>query len=353
MDLKTLSFPQRFAAGLGCVVVLGVGALAVLYAGLTLAADQSARRGLARAPAGWSDSLRRLARPLAMPDLVPSRTAPGDGADALWDTTLAWHGPNVEPAYRALLGAATPTDADSAAWHAVAGDTSLDRFVLLARRARWDGVDRALGRLDPAQPGNIFALPLPRYRGLRNAGYALVIRGLQRAGRGDLAAARADLAASTGIGEQLFRREATLAGVVVGRAMVLSGARGWEHLARMTGDTALVTRARLVQAWASGSAGRAAELLSLAPDSALAMAGDTTLTVGMRSEAMSDALLGWALRPRGFLFGPPGRVADGLARLEQDRDRDVARLATLAHRTAEGMRYGGVSALLRGAGAPR
>jgi hypothetical protein len=347
MNLKSLSLPQRLGAGLGCVVVLALLAAAALYTAFSVIADRSEQTGLARAPRHWADSLRALARPIALTDLTLARSDGDDGAVVVYDSTQAWHAGSVEAAYKTLIAGAGATAGDSAVWRAVAADTALDRFVAAARKREWRALDHQLAHADSVVLRNVMALPVPHYAVIRNAARGLVIRGLWRAAHGDLTGARTDLGAATGLGEQVFRREPSAVGSIMGRTVILSGAHGWERFGTMTGDTTLVARARAVQAWASSPIGPASQLLILAPDTALALARDTTLVLGIRAEGMTDAMTAWLLRPRGFLFGPPGRYRDAMRTLEGGSDHDVARLAAMTRRTAERMNVFGLKALNR------
>ena len=324
-----MSVPQRLGAGLGCVVVLAALAASFLYIGLDLSAKHKAERDLADAPRGWADSLRVSGRlPAEVAGLRPDRDLPGDGAGILYDSTQRWNGPVVENAYRAITTGFGTAD-DSATWHRVAADTALDRFVTAARYREWHALDRALRHADTTVRRNIMVLPGPAFGPMRNAVRGLVIRALERQRRGDDAGARRDLGAAVALGEQLFRREPGIVGTLIGRSLVGSGAHGWVRLATLARDSALAARASAVLAWSSGVPGEITSLLLEAPDTAVTIAADTSLSLGIRAEAASNALGGWVLRPRGMLFGPPARARDAVAALEHDRDPDLQRIATI------------------------
>lgn len=348
MHLKQLSTTQRLAAGCGCVTILAVatGVTAMLwFSGRT---SRGFERDLAAAPAGWTDSIRQLVRSPDLAEFLPARDLPGDGSAVVHDSALAWHRPSIEHAYRALINPAQPaTSDDSAAWRAIMADTALDRFARAARMTGWSATDRVLGPEGSVARTNALAMVPPAYRDIRNVTRALVVRGVLRLERGDRGGARADFASATGLGERLLAREPVALGVFVGRAAISSGMRGWERYARAVRDSALLVRAGTIQAWAAGSPGRFTDLLIAAPDSALAIAADSTLALGMRSDAMRNVLAAWIVRPRGFLFGPPARVERALRRLAQSADRDAAALANMTATTAERMNIFAIGKMMR------
>lgn len=346
MKLSELSLPQRLAAGCGCVVGLALTVGAVLY----LAFDVMSRRRLAEemagAPAGWADTLRSGGRLPDLAGLSLERDQPGDGSAVAHDTTLRWQQGNVEGPYRAIVAAGGTRD-DSAAWRGVAADTALDRFVAASRQREWHALDRVLAGADTMVRRNILMLPAPRYAPLRNAVRGLVIRGLVRQQRGDVAGARRDLGAAMSLGEQLFRREPSAIGSFMGKSAIASAAHGWSRFGDVAHDTALAGRARTVLAWAAAAPSRMAQMLIVAPDTGLVLARDTTLVLGVRAEALANVMSAWLLRPRGFLFGPPRAHLRAMEELSHDRDPDFARLAAMTAATARRINVFGFSELLR------
>ncbi len=348
MDLKKLTMPQRLAAGCGCVVVLAALAAVALIVVMGAWQRDNMRRARDRAPAGWTDSLRSLGRAPDLAGLVLPRTEPGDGSGVAHDSAQTWRGGNVEDAFSALVGVRPATAEDSSAWRRVAADTSLDRFVAAAQRQDWRALDRALAGA-PVARENLLAIPVARFAPIRSASRALVIRAVIRLQRGDRAGARTDLGAATGLGEQLFRHEPTLVGSLVGRAAISSAMRGWELYAARVRDTTLASRALAVREWAARRPGSLAGTLLSAPDSALALARDGTLSLGMRGQALQSVLTGWVFLPRGILFGPPAATREALLAIAAGPG-DAATLGAIAARTAGRMRFFGIFTLMREAG---
>lgn len=346
MNLAQLSVPQRVAAGLGCVVILALGVGAVLFLTFDIISRRKISAELAGAPAAWTDSIRVTGRAPDLSGLTLPRNEDGDGARIVHDITANWQRRNVEEPYRALLSG-EGTRADSATWREIAADTGLDRFVAAARKKEWKALDGVLAEADSGVYQNILRLPIPMYAPARNAARGLVIRGLERLRRGDRVGARVDLGAATALGEQIFRREPSLVGSFMGRSVIASGARGWVRYGELVRDTVLAARARIVLAWAGAPPTQIAQLLIVAPDSALVLARDSTLALGVRGEALVNTMSAWMLRPRGFLFGPPRRYKDAIRALAQDPDRDFARLAEITAATADRMNVVGLSGLLR------
>jgi len=347
VDLKSLSLPQRLLAGAGCVVVLVLAVVAVLFLWWERTAVKAAEHDLASAPAGWTDSVRAAGRIPDFGDLVPLRTDSADGSWVVYDTARAFTMDGIQHAYRAKVGSDIPNAADSALWTAIAADTVLDTWAAAARAREWHATDRLLAMRPAGAKPNIVLLPIPSYVPARDAARALVIRGLGRLERGDRAGARGDLAAATGLGIQLVRREPTFVGVLVGHAAAASGLTGWQRLADSTRDTALASRAARLRAWAGLRPARTTGFLNAAPDSAIAIARDTSLVLGVRVFALDQVLAAWFVRPRGLILGPPADVTRAIESFLTDPDPDMRRMAEVTAGTAHRLNLFGLRALSR------
>jgi hypothetical protein len=348
VSLPSLTRTQRLFAGAGCVLVLVLLLGGVGVAFWSVWREQQIAASVRDLPPGWLDSTRALGRLPALGSLALERTEPGDAAPVVGDTAGLRVVPGVDHAYRALVGTAEPNAGDSAAWAALDTATALDRWVAAARRTDWRALDRTLAAADPAVAGrNLLALPLPLFNHPRRAAYGLVVRGLRRAERGDAAGARGDLGAAMALGEQMARHEPTLVGVLVGRAMMSASATGWSTLAARQPDTALATRARAVKAWATGRPTFLGANLTALPDSAVALARDTTVVLGLRAFAMEQLLRGGLVRPWQLLLGPPGTVKDALRDVERDPDPELARVAAIASETARRLNALGARGVVR------
>lgn len=346
MDVRTLSLPKRILAGAGCVTILVLLAGAALLWNLERQAARRAAQDAADAPPGWMDSLRITGR---VPDLAGLAIASADTTDGAWlvyDTTRTFRPGGVDHAYRALLGTDTANAADSALWTAVAADTTLDGFATAAHAGRWEATTRALAAFPAGARPNVMLLPSPDYLRARTVARALIIRGVLRLQRRDQDGARADFAAATGIGLRMARREPTYLGFLVGRAVVASGLAGWQRYAAATRDTALAARVARLQPWAQRRPASAGPLMAL-PDSALALAADTTLALGVRTLGMEQVVAAWIVRPRALLIGPPRRNVRALATFTTDPDPDVARMAGVVHGTARRLNLIGIWGLMR------
>lgn len=344
--LHELTLPQRLAAGLGCVVVLALVAGAIVFIVFDVAARRRIGDELGQAPPGWADSLRLAGRAPDLTALSASRTVEGDGSFIAHDSTLRWSRGNVEDPYRAITSG-HGSRADSALWRDIAADTGLQRFADAGRMSEWKALDRLVDRAPVDVKRNVMALPVPMYAPLRNAARGLVIRGLEKLRRGDREGARADLGAATSLGEQVFRREPSAIGSFMGKSIIASGARGWLRYADLAKDTALGRQAWTVFTWASAPPSQIAQLMIVAPDTALVLARDTTLALGVRTEALVNVMNAWMLRPRGFLFGPPRKYKRAIRDLAADRDPEFARIAEMTYATARRMHVMGLSKLLR------
>ena len=346
MDIRNLSLPKRLLAGLGCVTVLVLLVAVALLFHLDRKAANRARQDLAQAAPGWMDSLRATGRLPDLTGLVSPSTDATDGAWAVYDTTLSISRVGVDHAYRALTGTDTATAADSALWVELAADTTLDRWAAAAGASRWDATTRVLATHPAGSVPNILLLPAPDYFRVRNAVRALVIRGIMRLQRRDQDGARADFAAATGIGLRMARREPTYLGFLMGRVAIASGLAGWQRYAAATRDTALAARVTRLQPWAQTRPVSAGPLMA-APDSALVIAADTGLALGVRTLGLEQALAAWVVRPRALVFGPPRRSLRALDAFAADPDPDMAAMARLFAGTAHRLNLFRVWGLVR------
>lgn len=350
--LKNLTFGQRVAAGCGCVVLLVIAVIVAAVVAFEAWVSMRTDIERAEAPAAFADSLRAMGRLPDLEGLTVARTDSADGSWVVWDSTRRLTVIGLEHAFRAKLGNVAATADDSTAWRRVRADTMLDAYASAARALEWRSTARTFERW-PLARRNILAMPSPRLTSAREAARALVIRGLDRAERRDLAGARADLAAATGLGAQMVRREPGMLGLLVGRAIISSAATGWAHVARGAGDSALAQRADAVRTWAQGRPFRFGEPLAWSPDTALVLAADSSLALGMRGYAMERMIGGWLRRPRGLVFGVPGRLERGLDRIARDTpDPDARAVTEAAAATARRIHAFGLRSLIREFGGP-
>ena len=343
MSLKKLTISQRLAAGCGCVTFLVSTLLVLGYVFVSAWQKDRAGRQLRDAPVAWPDSIRHAAR---LPDLSGLTLARTDSGDAAAAARALPRRPGIEMAYRAIVGLREATAEDSATWRQVWADTSLNGVVAMARRTDWRALDITLAEADSSARRNLFRLPMPRIGNARDASRALVIRAMLRLQRGDRAGARQDLSAVTALGEQAARHEPSMLGSLIGRAQLSSAARGWERYAVRTGDSALAARSRQLLAWAALRP-QSNWLLMYAPDTALVLAGDTTLLIGARGEALGQLIVGRALTPRGFVFGMPRRDLRAMNELAERSSGDMATLSRLAVETARRIRFMGFMRVMR------
>jgi hypothetical protein len=295
------------------------------------------------------DSLRAIGRVPDLAGLVPERTDSADGSWVAYDTTRVPRRGGVDHAYRALVGTDTANALDSAMWRELATDTTLDALAGAAAATRWEATTRALAAYPDGARPNILLLPAPDYLRVRNAARALVIRGLMRLERRDQAGARADFAAATGIGLQMARREPTYLGFLIGRAAIASGLAGWQRWAAAARDTALAARVARLQPWAQARPASSGPMMAV-PDSALALAADSSVALGVRTLGLEQTLAAWVVRPRALVFGPPRRHMRALDAFTADPDPDMAAMARLVAGTAHRLNLFGLRSLMRETG---
>ena len=339
-------------AGCGCVFALILMGITAGYIFFDYSIASRLRRTLADAPVGWTDTIRVRFRLPDMTGLLLEGDLAGDAAPLLRDS-LQWDLAYPEHAFRSLIGKVQVAEGDTAMWRAVRRSPTPDAYVRAARMRDWEATRRLIAISDPAAATNLMALESISYRNERSATRGLLIRGILRLRSGDRAGARSDIAAATTLGYRLAAREPTPLGFYVGRSAIGASMAGWLQLAEVLRDTALARRARAIEAWATDDAEFISSKLVAAPDSALALAGDSSLALGLRVEALRSAIGGWLLRPRGFLFGPPRSIVEELHRqATASSDPDYAMLASIAALTAARMNLLTVTGMFREAAEP-
>jgi hypothetical protein len=310
------------AAALGVPFVLAVAG----YLFLESRSAAYAQRELGAAPGGWADSVRYYGRLPDLAGLAAERSDSGDGAALLWDSTLRWTPPEgFRGAFVRLFSDSAATAADTAVWAAVVADTALNRLAVHVRRREWRGLEQAVAA--SATDNSLLDLAIPRMAGVRDLEWGVLLRGLWRLNRRDVAGARADFAAATALGVRLVRDEASVYTVMVGRRMIANAMRGYERLAAATRDTALAARAAGIRAWAGAHAQRFSSLLALSPQAAATVARDTALVPGVRLDAMAWLAFGHYTRPSYILRGMGSRRRAELLALRASPDPVIARLA--------------------------
>jgi hypothetical protein len=319
---------------IGCsagVIALGLAAIGVVFWVINESAALRQRAMLAAMPTGWTTLIRQRATlPGAVLALEPSRGAAGNGALAVYDTVPGvWTIFEIDSAF-ARISQGRPEPRDEFIITEVLHDPALDRLAEYAAMRRWEGLDLAVSRSSAAAAHDLLMLRNPDYRHIRAATAALALRGWIRTERGEHAAAWRDLRAAVGIGAMLARHEPTMAGFLAGRAAIHAGATALQHLALIARDPVLADRAAEAAAWSAPSTASDYDVLAAAPDTALALARDTTIALGWRVEALVATIKGPLARPAVRLFGMPRRTARSLEALADGARGEFAQLVRMA-----------------------
>jgi len=321
-----MAMARRIGLTLSLLALLAVVAGGLGYRWSARKLGYLPRQMLSQAGPGWMDAFRRTYRVPPLQGLVLPRTSDGDGSAAFYEAASAWRPP------RGPKGAQPA--ADSAEWLRVAGDPKLDRVVAAAGLRGWDAAARALPHGDST---SFLSFRPPPFASMRVALQGLRVRADQRLAKHDLKGARTDLAALIGLGDQMLRHEITLTGLTAGSQAVRLALPGYLELARQSGDSAAVTQLNEVQAWAAyrPTLGTNPVLYLAVPDSAFAMATDSSLALGWRQFMLYAYVAGQLSSPRAVAFGVPQPALDRLAPLARDANPDVARLGSVARGTLE------------------
>lgn len=278
--------------GLGCAISLFFVVLLVIGVAMYWMVRQPAATGRelvegSRLPPQWRERVRAEREP---PDealrLAPPRSDSGNAAEVLYARgPVRGRNATVVRLVRNLPFSAD----DSAVLRQARSDSTLERGLRAARMRTFSVVPMLVS--DTANDMRMFwaRIPQPSTPLLRGAGTmadGLILRGWERARRGQRAAGAADLGAAIGIGLMMYEREPATFGAVRGVRVV-------EHAARLLGavarDTATAGAALRVAAWAERRqrALRDAQLvLFVEPDSSLAAVTDTTLPFPVRAHAL-------------------------------------------------------------------
>jgi len=321
-----MALARRIGLTLGCVALLVVAAGCLAYRWSARKLGYLPRQMLSQAGPGWMDAFRRTYRLPPLAGLALPRTTEGDGTAAFYAAALTWR------PIRAPKGPTTA--ADSGQWVKVAGDPKLDRVVAAAALRDWDAATQALPHGDST---SFLAFRAPPFASMRIALQGLRVRAEERLAKHDLKGARTDLEALMGLGDQMLRHEITLTGMIAGTQAVRLALPAYLDLARQSGDSAALTQLGAVQAWAAfrPTLGTNPVLYLAAPDSALAMAADSSLALGWRQFMLYAYVAGQLSSPRVVGFGVRPAALDRLTPLTSDPNRDVARLGRVARGTLE------------------
>jgi hypothetical protein len=280
---------------------------------------------VAGTPKGWMDSIRAVrtlpaeVERVALPMTEDGNAAPlllGGGHSVDWG--LAMHAQSV---YNGLVLRHVVSPADSMQWKAIALDSTLDRYVRAARQRRYEPLETLLARSDSSARHNFFAMAVPRFGQTKGVAYGLAVRSRWRRTHVDRRGADQDVAAIFRLGAQLYRRDPTLIGCLVGQAIVGVGA------VELPAGPAVGEIGNWMR-----HARRAAQysrLLQLFPDSAVAVAADTAMPLCWRTEALASLVYGDLIHPRRAVFGPSRATAARLEPFTRDPDPQMAKAAAL------------------------
>jgi hypothetical protein len=289
---------------------------------------QLARNGalaVAGTPPGWMDSIRAVrALPAEVERLALPLTEDGDATPLLLGSAHSFDWGLAMPAqtvYNGLVLRHQVSPADSMHWKAIALDTTLERYVRAARQRRYQPLETLLARSDSGARHNFFAMAVPRFAQTKGVAYGLAVRSRWRRAHVDRRGADQDVAAILRLGAQLYRRDPTLIGCLVGQSMIGIGAVELPSGPAVGEIGNWMRRARRASEYS--------RLLQLFPDTAVAVAADTAMPLGWRTEALASLVYGDLIHPRQALFGLSRATAARLEPFTKDPDPQMAQTAAL------------------------
>ena len=284
--------------------------------------------GMSDDPApGWTDRMRQHASPPAAlaTFLTDERT---DGNAAEWVYRYHEEAGDNQPyasALGKLRGNEMFVDTDSAAWIGVLDDPTLD---LLARAAEYNAYFSY--DLVMALPGNEDATNILEVEGslyfpvLRGA-QGLSLRARRKLAAGQRLEALDDLRRVFALGDIMLRRGLLVYAYTMGRNILRLAAREAENYGAVTGDESVAVAAAEITRWyeETNNSGLLFEPMVALPDSAIAIAGDTSLPLAWRGEALASLVLG-QYRPFRIWGGIEPEMREAVAAFVNDPDPELA-----------------------------
>lgn len=293
-------------------------------------------------PAQLVGTLRRVTA--VHPDLelfILPRTEDGNAASILLTGNAegdAERLSNLERLHQQLLRHDSLTPDDRALWAEAITDPDLERFITAARQQHYDGFDLLLANADSLPEPKLTNITLPDYTSVRTMALAVTLRAHRHRVRGDLDAAGRDIGAVMSVGLHMLTSSPTIVGSMTGRAMLEPAVTELAHYWSAREDIRVEEQVSWLGLWASRNADPS-ELLSFLPslpDSALAVAGDTSQLTAVRVQALGAIAVAQVLRAKHLFSGIERRWVDGVEGLAATEDPQVARAAEI---TAETLRW--------------
>jgi hypothetical protein len=324
-------------AAIGIAVVLVAGALGAGSAAYLRRLDRQFLEAVAPAsaepPAQLVATLRQVTA--VHPDLrlfLLPRTEDGNAASILLNGDAADDVAkvrNLEQLHQRLLRHDSLTPDDRALWAEAITDPNLDRFVAAARQQHYASLDLLLANADSLPEPKLTSIAIPDYTTIRSLALAVTLRAYRHRVRGDLDAAGRDIGAVLSVGLHLFTGSPTIAGSMTGKAILEPAVTELAHYWAAREDIRVEEQVSWIGLWAIRSSDPS-ELLSFLPslpDSALAVAGDTSLMTPVRVQALAAVAVGQVLRAKHVFSGIEQQWVDGVQRLTTTNDPQVARAA--------------------------
>ena len=314
------------------IIVRGAGVAVLLLVTVLFVLWEVAFRTVFRVvpddgPAAWMERVRQHASPpAALATFLTDERVDGNAAE--WVYRYREEAGDNQP-YLSALGKLQRSevfvDSDSAAWIGVLDDPTLD---VLARASTYDdyySYDLVMALPGNPEATNILMVDGPlHFRVLRGTD-GLALRARRKLAAGQQIEALDDLRRVFAVGDLMLRREPLVYGYVMGRNILRLAAQEAESYSAVTGDEGVALAAAEITRWyeETNNSGLLFEPMGGLPDSAIAIAGDASLPLAWRGEALARQVLG-QYRPFRIWGGIEPEVREAVAEFVNDSDSELA-----------------------------
>ena len=282
-------------------------------------------------PDGWTDRIRQQASPpAALATFLTDERADGNAAEWVYRYREE-AGDNQS--YSSALGKLRRDEAfdaaDSAAWNGGLDDPALD---LLAQASSFDdyfSYDLVMALPENEGATNILTVEVLLHFPILRGAQGLALRARRKLASGRRREALDELRRVFALGDLMLRGEFQRYGYLMGRNILRLAAQEAENYGAVTGDQNISAAAGEITRWyeETSRSGLLFEPMVTMRDSAIALAGEESLALAWRAEALASLVLG-QYRPYRIWGGIEPEVREAVVEFVNDPDSQLAARAS-------------------------